>query len=172
MGVKLRRSIAVHRTGGVMLECRRDELAGRLRCMDVADTGLRVSLQFSKSDADAFAVRLAHTLITAHKGGERDGLRRGECSIPTGAVFHAGDLLAVFVFVGSGRLVFDELHAALRMLAFAQTGEVLGADFTMQTPLLRKPALPLTMRLLVAAPVVLLFRSELAGVIRARLARR
>jgi len=42
------------------------------------------------------------------------------------------------------------------MLAFAQAGEVLGADFAMQTPLLRKPALPLAMSLLVAAPVVLL----------------
>ena len=57
------------------------------------------------------------------------------------------------------------------MLAFTQAGEVLGADFAMQTPLLRKSALPLAMRLLVTAPVVLLFGSELAGVIRSRLAR-
>jgi len=66
-------------------------------------------------------------------------------------------------------LVLDELRAALRMLAFTQAGEVLGAHFAMQTPLLRKPALPLTMSLLVAAPVVLLFRGELARVIRAGL---
>jgi hypothetical protein len=71
-------------------------------------------------------------------------------------MFHAGDFLAVLVFVGACGLVLDELHAALRMLAFAQTGEVLGADFAMQTPLLREPALPLAVRLLVAAPVVLL----------------
>ena len=116
-------------------------------------------------------MRLPHTVIAAHKGGEGDGLRRGECSIPSGAMLHAGDFLAVFVFVGTCGLVLDELHADLRMLAFAQAGEVLGADFAMQTPLLRKPALPLTMSLLVAAPVVLLFRGELARVIRPRLAR-
>ena len=68
--------------------------------------------------------------------------------------------------------MLDELHAALRMLAFTQAGEMLGADFAMQTPLLREPALPLAMRLLVTAPVVLLFGSKLAGVIRSRLARR
>ena len=49
---------------------------------------------------------------------------------------------------------------------------MLGADFAMQTPLLREPALPLAMRLLVTAPVVLLFGSKLAGVIRPCLARR
>jgi hypothetical protein len=37
-------SITVHRTGGVMLEGGRDELAGRLRCMDVADAGLGIPL--------------------------------------------------------------------------------------------------------------------------------
>ena len=172
MSVKLRRGIAVDRAGGVMLEGGRDELAGRLRCMDVADTRLRVSLQFSKRNADAFAVRLAHTLIAAHKGGERDGLRCGECRIPTGAMFHAGDFLAIFVFVGASGLVLDQLHAALRMLAFAQAGKVFGANFTLQAPLLRKPALPFTMGLLVTAPVVLLFRSELARVIRSCLSRR
>jgi hypothetical protein len=72
MSVKLRRGIAIHRAGGVMLEGRGNELAGRLRCMDVADARLRVSLQFSESDADAFTVRLPHTIIAAHKGGERD----------------------------------------------------------------------------------------------------
>jgi hypothetical protein len=68
--------------------------------------------------------------------------------------------------------VFDELHAVLRMLAFTQPGKVVGADFAMQAPLLRELALPLAMRLLVAAPVVLFFRRELAGVIRPCLARR
>ncbi len=55
--------------------------------------------------------------------------------------------------------MLDKLHAALRMLAFTQTGEVLGADCAMKTPLLREPALPLAMRLLVTAPVVLLSRT-------------
>src|SRR5665213_1508565 len=107
MGVKLRRSITVHRTGGVMFEGGRDELAGRLRCVDVADTRLRVTLQFSKSDADTLTVRFPDTVIASYKGGKRNGLRCGECGIPSRAVFRAGDLLAVLVFVGFGRLMFD-----------------------------------------------------------------
>jgi len=171
VGVKLRRSIAVHRTGSVMLKGGCDELAGRLRCMDVADARLRITLQFTERDADAFTVRLPHAIIAAHVRGQRNGFGRRECGIPSGAVLHAGDFLTVFVFVSTCGLVLDELHAALRMLAFTQAGEVLGADFAMQTPLVRKPALPLTMSLLVAAPVVLFFGSELAGVIDPRLAR-
>jgi hypothetical protein len=67
--------------------------------------------------------------------------------------------------------MLDELDGVLGMLAFAQAGEMLGGDFAMQTPLLREPALPLAMRLLVTAPVVLFFGGELAGVIHPRLAR-
>jgi hypothetical protein len=171
MGVKLRRSITVNRAGSVMLEGGRNKLASRLRCMDVADTRLRVTLQFSKCNADAFPVRLPDTLIASYKGGEGDGLRRGECSIPSRAVLHAGDFLAVLVFVGARWLMLDELQAAFRMLAFTQAGEVLGAAFAIETPLLRELSLPLVMRLFVAAPVVLLFGGKLAGVIRPRLAR-
>ena len=58
------------------------------------------------------------------------------------------------------------------MLAFAQASELLGANGTMQTPLLRKPALPLAMHLLVTAPVVLLLGNKLARVISPRLSRR
>ena len=72
MSVELWRSIAFDRAGGVMLESGGDELARRLRCMDVANTRLRVSFQFSKSDADAFTVRLPHTIIAAHERGERN----------------------------------------------------------------------------------------------------
>src|ERR1700679_785127 len=121
--------------------------------MNVTDASLCVSLQFSQSHADAFTMRLAHAVVTAHKGGERDRLRCGERRIPTGAMLHAGDFLAVFVFIGSGGLVFDELRAALRMLALTQPGEMLGAYVATQPPLLCEPALPLAVRLLVTAPV-------------------
>jgi len=60
----------------------------------------------------------------------------------------------------------DELRFRLRVLAFAQAGEVLRADSTRKTPLSGKPALPLAMTLLVAAPVVLLVRCELPRVVR------
>ncbi len=48
-----------------------------------------------------------------------------------------------------------------RVLAFAQSREMVIADSTLQAPLLGKPALPLTETLLVAAPVVLPLRRAL-----------
>jgi hypothetical protein len=70
---------------------------------------LRVTLQFSKRDADTFTVRLADTIIASYKGSKRNGLRRGECGIPSRAVLHAGDFLALLVFVGARWLMLDEL---------------------------------------------------------------
>lgn len=72
----------------------------------------------------------------------------------------AGDLFSVLVFVCSRRLVPDELYAALRMLAFAQSCEVVRSDGTVQIPLRCKPAAPFAVRLLVVAPVVLLLGGE------------
>ena len=95
--------------------------------MDVADARLRVTLQFSKSNADTFTVRLPDTVIASYKGGKRNGLWCGECGIPSRAVLHAGDFLAVLVFVSARWLMLDELQAAFRMLAFSQAGEVIPA---------------------------------------------
>ena len=111
VSVKLRRGVAVHRPGSVVLERGRNELARRLRRVNIADARLRVPLQFAKCDANAFAVRLPHALIATDKGGERNRLRRGERGIPSGPMLDAGDFLAVFVLVGSGGLVLDELRA-------------------------------------------------------------
>jgi hypothetical protein len=47
----------------------------------------------------------------------------------------------------------DELRFRLRVLTFAQASEVLRADFSRKAPLFGKPALPLAMPMLVAAPV-------------------
>ena len=87
VSMKLRRGIAIHRTSGVMLEGRGDELARRLRRMDVADARLGIPLQFIQRYANTFAVRLTYTIIATHKGGERNRLRRRECRIPSGAMF-------------------------------------------------------------------------------------
>ena len=70
--VKLRRGIAINWAGSIVLEGRGNELAGRLRRMDVADAGLGVPLQFSESYANTFAVRITDAVIASHKGGERD----------------------------------------------------------------------------------------------------
>ena len=169
MSMKLRRSIPIHRAGSVMLEGGGNELGRRLRRVDIADPRLRVPLQFAKCDANTFPVRLAHTLIAAPKRGQRNGFRRGECRIPSGAMFDAGDFLAVLVLVGSCRLVLDELRTAFRMLSFAQPSESFGSNGTAQSPLLGKPSLPLAMHLRVTAPVVLLLRHKLTRMVRPRL---
>ena len=76
MSMKLRRGVAIHRTGSVMLEGSGNELGRRLGRVDIADACLRIPLQFAKCYADALTVRLAHLRITADKRGERDGFRR------------------------------------------------------------------------------------------------
>src|ERR1035437_1778979 len=82
----------------------------------------------------------------------------------------AGYFPAKLAVVGLGRLMPDELRLGVRVLAFAQAGEVLRADGSRKAPLSGKPALPLAMALLVAAPVALLTRSKLPRVVRPRLA--
>jgi hypothetical protein len=65
--------------------------------------------------------------------------------------------------------MLDELHAALRMLAFAESSKVIGTNCAFKTPLSRKLSLPLAMYLLVAAPVVLPLGGKLARMVRAGL---
>ena len=80
--------------------------------------------------ADTLPMRLSHALIAAHKCGERNRLRRGERSIPTGAMLHARHFLAEFALIGFGDLMANELRFRVRMLAFGQTREVLIANRT------------------------------------------
>jgi hypothetical protein len=72
MGVELRRGVAVHRAGGIVLEGSRNELACRLRRVDVADPRLSVFLQLGQCNPNALPMRLSHALIAADKGSERD----------------------------------------------------------------------------------------------------
>ena len=119
----------------------------------------------AKRDAHTLPMRLSHALIPADKSGKRDRLRRGERSIPTGAMFYARDFLAEFSFVGSWRPDGERAALPCRVLAFAQPGEVLSANRTLQAPLLGQLALPFAMSLLVAAPVVLPLRGKLPRVV-------
>jgi hypothetical protein len=169
MSMKLRRSIAIHRAGSVMLEGGGDKIGCRLWRVDIADARLRVPLQFAECYANTLTVRQAHTLVAAHKRGERNGFRRGECRVPPCAMFDTGDFLAVLVVVGLCRLMLDKLRAAFRMLSFAQSSEFLGINETTQSPLLGKPSLPLAMHLRVTAPIILLLRHELTRMVCPRL---
>ena len=63
-----------------------------------------------------------------------------------------------------------ELLFGVRMLAFTQPCEVFGTNPTLQPPLLGESALPLTVTLLIAAPVVLFLRGKLPHMVGLRLA--
>ncbi len=82
----------------------------------------------------------------------------------------AGNFLAEFAFVGSRNLMPEKLLFGVRVLALAQPREVLSLNCAGELPLLGEPALPLTVALLIAAPVVLLLRGKLARMIGPRLA--
>ncbi len=128
MGVELRRGVTIHRSRGIVLEGSRNEFAGRLRGVNIADAGLRVLLQLIECHADALTMRLSHALIAADKGGERNTLGCAERRIPTGAMLHAGYFLAEFALVSFGNLMANKLRFRVRMLAFGQTREVLIAN--------------------------------------------
>ena len=108
MGVELRRGVAVHRARAVVLERRRDPAARRLGGMVAADARLHVPLSLVEGGRDAGAVGLAHPVVAADERGERHAFRRGERRIPSGAMLHGRDGLAVRVGVGAGGLVLDE----------------------------------------------------------------
>src|SRR5579862_143862 len=87
-------------------------------------------------------------------------------------MFSAGDFLTEFALVCSRDLVPNQLLCSVRMLPFTQPREMFRFHSPGKVPLLRKLTLPFAVASLVAAPVVLFFRSKLALVISSRLAGR
>jgi hypothetical protein len=85
-------------------------------------------------------------------------------------MFGAGHFLAELAFIGSRNLMPYHLLLGVRMLAFTQSCKVFGTNGTLQPPLLGEPAPPLTVTLLIAAPVVLFLRDKLARMVSTRLA--
>src|SRR5208282_1024971 len=170
MGMKLGCSIAIDGPRGVVLESGGDKFRGRLRGMDIANPGLRVSLKLPKCHLDALAMGYPDTIIAAHESGKRYRLRRREGGVPPGAMLGARHLSAKFAFIGSRNLTPHELLFGVRMLAFTQACKVFGTNATLQPPLLGEPALPLTVTLLIAAPVVLFLRGKLPHMVGLRLA--
>src|SRR5580658_1417829 len=165
MRVELRSSVAVHGTRRVMFERCGDELCCRLRRMNVADTRLRIPLQFAESHTHAFAVRFAHSKVSADECCKRDGLRRGEGCIPACAMFCARDLFAVLVFVSFRRLMPDELRAVVRMLTLAQSCKAICLNKTLQFPLRSKLSTPFAVHLVITAPVILPLGDEFTRVV-------
>ncbi len=143
MRVKLRRGVAVHRTAAVVLELGGGPFAGGLRRSVAADPRLRVFLDLIDGDTYALAVRLPHSLVTAHQRGKRDTLRRAERRIPSGPVLHRLHRLAGIVRILARLLVSDELLAGLGMLPLCEMRKLLGAHFSREAPFLGELALPL-----------------------------
>jgi hypothetical protein len=169
MSMKLGRSIAINGPRGIVLESGGDKFSGSLWGMDIADPRLRVSFKLLECRAYTFPMSFPHPIIASHKRGERYRLRRRECSVPPRAMLGAGHLSAKFAFIGSRNLMPYELLLGVRMLAFTQSCKVFGTNATLQPPLLSEPALPLTVTLLIAAPVVLFLRGKLPRMVSSRL---
>ena len=110
---------------------------------------------------DALPVRFSDMLIAADKRGERNGFGRGEGRIPPGAVLHRLDGLAVGILIFIGGSLSDKLLAGLRMLALAESREVLGGDRSSKAELRSKPALPFACNHATLRPIVLLLGGEL-----------
>jgi len=82
------------------------------------------------------------------------------------------NFLPEFALVCSRDLVANKLLGGVRMLTFTQPCEMFRVYSPSKVPLLRKLTLPFAVASLVAAPVVLFFRSKLTLVISSRLAGR
>jgi len=166
----LRRRVTINWTGRVVLESSRYKLTRCFRRVDVPDASLGIPLQFGQRRPDAFLVRLPHAVVTTHKGSDGYRLRRGKRGVPPGAMLYARHLTAILAFIRSGNLMTNELLFCLGVLAFAQPRELFRVDWPSEIPLSGEPALPFAVALLVPAPVVLLLRSKLFCMVRARLA--
>ena len=107
MSVQLRRRIAIDGPGCIVLEGRRDELARRLRRVDIAYTGLSVAFQFSQRRTHTLPVGQSHLVVAAYQRSQRYRFGRGERRIPPSAMFGTRDLLAELALVSSRNLVPD-----------------------------------------------------------------
>ena len=146
VGMELRRNVTIDRAGGVVLELGGDEFGRGLGRMVPADAGLRVILELLKRHSNALTVGHAHVVVAANKSGERDGFGSGKRRIPTGAMLHRLDGLAVGILVFIGSALADKLLAGGRMLALAESGKILGGNRSGKAELRGKPALPLALQ--------------------------
>src|SRR5580698_10172836 len=165
MTVQLWCSVPVHWSRTIVLETGCHPLA-RCFCRIVsADPSLDIFLHFAKRYLHAFEMRLAYTIVSAHEGGQRHALRRGERCIPGCAVFHRAHRLAASINVLTLGLMAHKLFARQRMLPVSKSPEVLFTHFTLQTPFCGELAVPLAANAVSLGVVVLLGIRELLFVI-------
>ena len=99
VGVELRSDVAVDRAGSIVLKLGCNEFGCRLRRVVAAYTRLCVMLKLLQSNARTFTVGNAHIVIAADKRCERYGLGSGKSRIPSGAMLHCLDGMAIRILI-------------------------------------------------------------------------
>ena len=143
MGVELGSGVAVHRTGGIVLELSRDKSPGLLGGVVAADPCLRVLLQLRERGGHRLPMSQAHALIAAHKGCQGHGFGRGKCSVPTGAVLHRLRDGTIRVGLFACDAMLHHLLAGSRILTIGESHEVGFADGTREPEPVGQVSLPL-----------------------------
>ncbi len=157
MGMELRSGIAVHRTGGVVLELSCDELPRSFGGIVAADPRLCVPLQFFQGGAYGGAVCLPHPLITADQRGKRDGFGSGERRIPARPMLNRVRCRAIRVLVIHRYAVPDHLLLSLWMNSFRKPRELQGSDLSLKSERSGELSLPLALHLIALAVIALGF---------------
>src|ERR1700693_3663513 len=99
---------------------------------------------------------ILHALIASHKCRQRYAFRCREGRIPTSAVLHRLDCLAMLVHIFPCRLMANQLLVGNRMLAIAEPPKLLLLHCTTQSPFLGQLSVPLAPYPVGFAVVVLL----------------
>src|SRR5215469_12437145 len=120
MCVQLRRHVAFHGTGSIMLKLRRDKLRRCLWWVIAADSRLRVVLELLQRCANAFPMCIPHPVIAPDQSSERHGFGRRKCRVPSGTVLHRFDHFSVTALVLVGSALPNQLLARFWMLALAE----------------------------------------------------
>jgi len=169
VGMELRRGIAVHRPGAVVLKQGRYRIAGRFRPAIATEPRLRVRLELLEGDAYALTVRRTDALVAADQRREGHALRRRERRVPTGPVLHRRRAFAPCRHLAS-RLVPNELFTSERMLPLGKALEVRLPYLAGQTSSTGKLAVPHAANHRTFGVVVFACVLEFLFVIAARLA--
>src|SRR5262245_45502039 len=141
MSVELRRGVPrlFARTGGVMLELRRDHFSGRDRWFCIAHFGLNVFLDRGQPRVHRLPVRLPDPLIAPDQRRQADGFRRAEARIPSGAMPLCRDLFALSIRISVRLYIPDELLAGVWVLPVDEALVLFLADFAGQPHFRREP---------------------------------
>src|SRR5664280_1080594 len=120
VSVELWSRVAVNRAAGIVLELGDNPFAGSLGRKTAAETCLHKALHLVERDLYALAMCDLNSFIASGQSRERNTFRRGESGVPSGAMFHGANDLAIGVEVLPLGLVEDKLLARERVLPFAQ----------------------------------------------------